>query len=837
MLSVPPLKRLLKKIGERWLLFAGLWALLSPLGASVASVLPATTNGAASLATALNPDGTLRAGSDGSFNARGYRLTTAPDGRPVFRPLGAAGAGDQYWQDGFCLPGVDGIVNTIVTRGSEVYVGGTIGLAFNVPVANVAKWDGATWHALGSGVNMEVYALALDGTDLYAGGRTPATSTPSGSVARWNGSTWSTLGASTGTAVVSLAVAASGQVFAGVYFNSGGAMLNEWNGSAWSPLVNVFTGRINALAVNGPDLYVSGEFTQINGLAANNIAKWNGATWSALGNGLNGSAGPLVLSGTNLYVAGNFTVAGTVPARRIARWDGNSWSALGAGINGIVRSMTFNATGLYVCGQFGTAGGSAANNAAHWDGATWSDLGAGPSYEFRAVAAVGSNVYLGGQFDKVGGVGATGIAKRSAGAWSALGSGLNNFVQAVAVRGTDMYVAGSFIRAGSVEARYIAKWDGTAWSSLGTGPANGLNGKVHALAVAGNGDVYAGGYFTQAGGIPANHVAKWDGTTWSALGAGTNGPVHALAVNGPDLYAGGVFNTAGGTAANRVARWDGGAWRAVGAGVGGTLLPGLNVPVDHLAVRAGEVYAAGTFLTAGGQAANRLAKWDGTAWSALGAGAGAYIECLAASGSGLYVAGQFTALGGVAARNIARWDGTAWSALGAGLSATVLAVAVRGTEVYASVQFPTGSGAGFSSLAKWDGTAWSTLGSGLNRYVNALAVTANGDVAAGGMFTAMLDGSKVSGYFGVYRPSLVTGAITPEQASALFPNPASRVVALRLPAAPESRTVWLSDALGREVHQQVLPAQATSIVIDLRGLNPGVYLVRCGSHATRLQVE
>ena len=42
-------------------------------------------------------------------------------------------------------------------------------------------------------------------------------------------------------------------------------------------------------------------------------------------------------------------------------------------------------------------------------------------------------------------------------------------------------------------------------------------GLVNALAVMG-GNVYAGGTFTNMGGVAANRIAKWDGATWSALG-------------------------------------------------------------------------------------------------------------------------------------------------------------------------------------------------------------------------------------------------------------------------------------------------------------------------------
>ena len=95
---------------------------------------------------------------------------------------------------------------------------------------------------------------------------------------------------------------------------------------------------------------------------------------------------------------------------------------------------------------------------------------------------------------------------------------------------------------------------------------------VYALAVSGT-NLYAGGYFTTAGGVPANNIAKWDGSAWSALGSGMGGirvyAVYALAVSGTNLYAGGNFTTAGGVPANYIAKWDGSAWSALGSGMDG----------------------------------------------------------------------------------------------------------------------------------------------------------------------------------------------------------------------------------------------------------------------------
>ena len=213
------------------------------------------------------------------------------------------------------------------------------------------------------------------------------------------------------------------------------------------------------------------------------------------------------------------------------------------------------------------------------------------------------------------------------------------------------------------------------WSALGSG----MNEKVLALAVSG-GTLYVGGYFTTAGGSAANCIAQWNGSSWSALGSGFSGGdqygpfVYALAVSGSTLYAGGDFTTAGGSAANNIAQWNGSSWSALGSGISGS---GNNPPyVYALAVSGSTLYAGGNFTTAGGTTANGIAQWNGSSWSALGSGISvgnnpvAYraVYALAVSGSTLYAGGWFTTAGGSAANYIAQWNGSSWSALGSGMS-------------------------------------------------------------------------------------------------------------------------------------------------------------------------
>lgn len=69
-------------------------------------------------------------------------------------------------------------------------------------------------------------------------------------------------------------------------------------------------------------------------------------------------------------------------------------------------------------------------------------------------------------------------------------------------------------------------------------------------------DLVAGGEFYLAGGNPALSVARWDGTSWSPLGAGTDDAVFALAPQQERLFAGGYFTHAGDAPANYVAAWE-----------------------------------------------------------------------------------------------------------------------------------------------------------------------------------------------------------------------------------------------------------------------------------------
>ncbi|MEW6126674.1 MAG: C25 family cysteine peptidase [Acidobacteriota bacterium] len=737
---------------------------------------PAKDSPTSPLASMLNADGTLnlKTGFSGSLNASGWRMETTESGEPRFIQQSPQAAGDEKWDTQFNNPGANSTVNVITINGSDIYFGGGFTAIGNIAANRIARWNTTTntWSAFGNGVSHSVYAIAISGADIYVGGDFTTVIGVSGTpkIAKWNTttSTWSALGTGADNAVNALAFVGSDLYAAGLFSSmsgvSGTSRIAKWNGSSWSA-VGTGTGAnlgLNSLAVNGTDLYIGGGVTNIHGVAVSRVAKYatTTGTWSALGNiatnSLNNSVNALAISGGFLYVGGSFTsVTGVSGTSGIARFNltTNTWSTVGGGVSGTVFALGVNGSDIYVGGNITLAGGGSVNRVARFDGSSWSALGTlsnngviGESATVNAFAASGGFVYVGGFFSNAGNGAGNCLARWNGSSWSAIisgnGIGSNGLgaVNAIAVNGTDVYVGGRFTGVGGIPANGIAKWNGTTWSAMGTGLV-GIAGLGIANAIAVNGtDVYVGGFFSTAGGVSANNIAKWNGTSWSALGSPTNGvnnEVKAIAVNSSgEVYVGGAFTAAGGASVNRIARWSGTSWSALGSPTNG-----VDSIVNAIAASGTDIYVGGQFTTAGGGSAIRIAKWNGTSWSAMGSGIGNTVRAIAVNSADLYVGGDFT--GGVA-----RWNGTSWVALGSGVNGIVNAIGVNGADVYVGGFFTTAGGSGASHIARWDGANWTTLGSGMSGEVKAIKLT-NSDAFVGGSF--LIAGIVPSTYFAKYQ--------------------------------------------------------------------------------------
>lgn len=322
-------------------------------------------------------------------------------------------------------------------------------------------------------------------------------------------------------------------------------------------------------------LVLGGWFGTANNLNVGCIATWDPVSgeWGALGSGIGYYVGALaVLPDNDLVAGGWFDSAGGVPASGIARWDGSAWHPLGTGVSRATYDSGVNALvvlpngDLIAAGKFVAAGGVTVNNIARWNGQAWSDLNGGTQGDHPEIASLAAlpdgSLVAAGSFDSIGGQPVARLARWRDGTWSDLDPPIGLAVDivhantAIVAPDGSLLVGGRSVSTSFFGAGFVSKWDGSSWTNLGIG----TNLEVLALTTSPDGDVIAGGNFTSAGGVAASCIARWNWAdqSWSPVGPGLTsvGGVFSLASlpNG-DVMVGGNFHSAGGTAANSIARW------------------------------------------------------------------------------------------------------------------------------------------------------------------------------------------------------------------------------------------------------------------------------------------
>lgn len=267
-------------------------------------------------------------------------------------------------------------------------------------------------------------------------------------------------------------------------------------------------------------------------------------------------------------------------------------------------------------------------------------------------------LYVVGSFSNVDGVSAADNVFRIPlpdGAVADIGAG-NNPIRDVAVAPNgNVWICGTLTTIDGVSNAGVAEWDGTSWTGHAPTLGAGTNAPT-SIAVAADGTVYITGELSSWGSVTTD-VAKYDGTTWAALGSGFNNTGELVRI-GPDgnPYFIGNFTTANGMTVNRIAYWNGTTFVALGSGLNG-------LPYDLAWDARGLLYVVGAFTTAGGQTANRAAAWNGRAWSQLGNGLDATVHAVDVDGDGIaYIGGSMTGEndGISGASLIMGWNGYNW---------------------------------------------------------------------------------------------------------------------------------------------------------------------------------
>lgn len=355
---------------------------------------------------------------------------------------------------------------------------------------------------------------------------------------------------------------------------------------------------------------------------------------------------------TELTVVGGHAYSNAT-LKFIARWDGETWQQVGENLTGgglnAVELWDPDGAGplearLVIGGYFySPIDGISLANVAEWDGTTWQPLGNGPDLTVNALTT-----------------------------WDPDGDG----------PAVDLLVAGGvFSHAGGAPANSIAAWNGTTWQELGSGVSSDgpYPTSVSCLTTwdpDGDGplgiQLIAGGGFTSAGGVAAKHVARWDGSTWHALGGGCSGNVFSLTTWDPDgpgpvspqLAVGGSFASAGGAPAAGVALWDGEQWRSLATDQPLWGVTGLSTwDPDGPGPLATQLAAAGPAVSADEADPFAVALWDGITWRTVGPNMSGNVHALAswevdgagASAPRLLAAGIFKYAGNTVVNGVAAW--------------------------------------------------------------------------------------------------------------------------------------------------------------------------------------
>ena len=521
---------------------------------------------------------------------------------------------------------VDGAIHTMVLHGDILYVGGEfedflgLGQVGLVAIDTESLGINTVWKPAPSGgsVKTAIYSMVLSGTTLYVAGD------------------FSSIGGETRAGLAALETIDEGD-------KTGRA------NSTWNP--NPQGGNVKTMLVSGSTLYVGGTFTSIGDQTRSRITVVDmvgsgdgtgraDATWNP--NVTGNSVDTLLLSGSTLYVGGNFTSISGRARNNLAAID-----ALGAG-----------------------------------DGTGRADLTWNPNVDATTVSTMALDntnhrLFIGGEFTQVGGQTRNHIAVVDAvGGGDGSGDVLswdanaNLPVMAVALSsdGSKLYAGGwfnSLVPADEYKNRNrIAAIDKSNGEPTDWNPD--ANGRVRSLVLSGN-TLYAGGLFTQIGGLSRNRIAALNitlnannATSWNP---DANGGVNTLLLDGETLYVGGAFTQIGGSARNRIAGLDTG----INTNNATSWNPDANDDVYAMLLKENTLFVGGAFTQIGGSARNNIAALatttntnNATTWNpsvSIASGQSA-VYALARSNTTLYVGGLFNTIGGSSRNNIAALNTT-----------------------------------------------------------------------------------------------------------------------------------------------------------------------------------
>jgi hypothetical protein len=331
--------------------------------------------------------------------------------------------------------------------------------------AATERVETGAWEPMGTGFHKTVVSLTVHGGELIAGGYFGGLNY----VARWDGSTWHPMGSPALGSAPSALVVHEGVLIAGGDWSTerGQAVdgIARWDGSEWRPMYIGMTGwgagigdaTVLSFAVHDGHLIAGGSFYAADGRTRNGVARWDGSDWQPMGTLMQQEVKALTVHNGELIAGGTFVGAGGELRSGAARWDGSEWQPMGWVLTSTwVMALTVHNGELFAGGLDCCTHGE--NTVSRWSGSAWQPVGTGTGGYVTSLAVHDGELVAGGESPNTLGAATNHVARWDGSAWQAIGAGTNGSIIALTVHDGDLIAAGSFTTAGGRSANNIARW-------------------------------------------------------------------------------------------------------------------------------------------------------------------------------------------------------------------------------------------------------------------------------------------------------------------------------------------------------------------------------------------
>ena len=281
--------------------------------------------------------------------------------------------------------GVDDQVETmVIDKEGNLVIGGRFTQAGGISSPAIARWNGVRWDAMNNDLFLSVQKLrvidgllcasgtSLDGRGVvasYTGSQWKLIADPVDPLFLGGGNTYYT------TIFDFAVVEGEGVYVCGDFISAADAtvdinQIGFWNGSEWVNIgegINRNNSLLQHMEVVGDNLMVGGSFNGASGLRRLNrtTGQWQEEP------GFFSDGVPYITDMIGqrgrLFVSGRFSRIGSVSANNIAFWNGDQWEGLGSGVNAPAVLALGYFEDLFVAGaDLASAGDKEVNTVARW---------------------------------------------------------------------------------------------------------------------------------------------------------------------------------------------------------------------------------------------------------------------------------------------------------------------------------------------------------------------------------------------------------------------------------------------------------------------------------------